>query len=95
MAYHEEDDHKWKKIDLSIDYMILGEFGAGAVLITFGVILGKCNLLQLWVLATIELVFYCLNEAIVIDIFKIKDIGGSMVIHTFGAVFGISASFFF
>jgi ammonium transporter Rh len=49
----------------------------------------------LWVLATIEVIFYCLNEAIVIEIFKIADIGGSIVIHTFGAVFGIAASFFF
>jgi hypothetical protein len=29
------------------------------------------------------------------EIFKIADIGGSIVIHTFGAVFGIAASFFF
>ena len=45
MAYHEDENHEWFKIPLNVDYMILGEFGAGAVLITFGVILGKCNLL--------------------------------------------------
>ena len=64
-------------------------------MITFGVILGKCSLLQLWVLSIIELFIYCLNEAILVEIFEVYDIGGSMVIHTFGAVFGIAASFFF
>jgi ammonium transporter Rh len=73
----------------------MADFCAGAILITFGVILGKCSLFQLWILASIEVVFYCLNEAIVMEIFKIMDIGGSMVIHTFGACFGIAASFFF
>ena len=41
------------------------------------------------------MVFYCLNEAIIMEIFKVLDIGGSMVIHTFGAYFGLAASFFF
>jgi len=35
------------------------------------------------------------NEAIGIKILKVTDIGGSMVIHTFGAYFGLAASFFF
>ena len=73
----------------------MADFGAGAVLITFGVLLGKVSLFQLFVIATIEVFFYCLNEAILLSIFKVYDIGGSMVIHTFGAVFGIVASFFF
>ena len=90
-----EENHEWKKIKLDITSMVVGDFGAGCVLITFGVILGKCSLMQLWCLATIELFFYCMNEAILFNIFKIFDIGGSMVIHTFGAVFGIAASFFF
>jgi len=46
-------------------------------------------------MATIEMFFYCLNEAILIDIFKVMDIGGSMVIHTFGAFFGLSVAFFY
>ena len=75
--------------------MIAGDFAAAAVLITFGVILGKCNLLQLWVLATIEILIYSLNETILVKIFDVRDIGGSMVIHTFGAAYGIAASFFF
>lgn len=75
--------------------MILADFGAGAVLISFGAILGKCSIFQLWVMATFEVFFYTLNEAILIEIFKVYDIGGSMVIHTFGAFFGLGVSFFY
>lgn len=52
------------KISLDIPALIIGDFGAGAVLISFGAILGKCSLSQLWCLATLEIIFYGLNEAI-------------------------------
>ena len=80
---------------MNYEHLILADFGAGAVLISFGVILGKCSIFQLWVMTTIEVFFYCLNEAILIEIFKVFDIGGSMVIHIFGAFFGLSVTFFY
>jgi len=46
-------------------------------------------------MATFEVFFYCLNEAILTDIFKVMDIGGSMIIHTFGAFFGLSVALFY
>ena len=49
----------------------------------------------MWVLATLEIVFYGLNEAIGAGLFKAVDIGGSMYVHTFGAYFGVAASYFF
>jgi hypothetical protein len=36
-----------------------------------------------------------MNEAIVVEIFKIYDIGGSIVIHAFGAFFGLSVCLFY
>jgi hypothetical protein len=41
MALVEEEFHK---ITLDIPSLIIGDFGAGAVLITFGAILGKCTM---------------------------------------------------
>lgn len=46
-------------------------------------------------MATLEVFFYCINEAIVVEIFRIYDIGGSIVIHAFGAFFGISVAVFY
>ena len=54
----------WHKVQIELPNLIMGDFGAAAVLITFGAILGKCSLMQLWILATWEIVFYSLNEAI-------------------------------
>jgi ammonium transporter Rh len=90
-----EKAHEWEKIHLNYDMLFLADFGAGAVLISFGVILGKCSIFQLWVMTTIEVFFYCLNESVLIEVFKVFDIGGSMVIHMFGAFFGLSVTFFY
>jgi ammonium transporter Rh len=46
-------------------------------------------------MATIEIFVYCCNEAILMNIFKAADIGGSMVIHAFGAYFGLSVALFY
>ena len=93
--FYHDPNHEWKKIELSLKYMILADFAAGAVLISFGAILGKCSLFQLWAMATFEVFFFCINEAIVVEIFNIYDIGGSIVIHTFGAFFGVSVALFY
>jgi ammonium transporter Rh len=45
MTAHDKTKISWHKIGIDIQSMILADFCAGAVLITFGVILGKCNLL--------------------------------------------------
>jgi hypothetical protein len=63
-----EKPHEWEKIHLNYDMLFLADFGAGAVLISFGVILGKCSIFQLWVMTTIEVFFYCLNESVLIEV---------------------------
>lgn len=95
MYYSVGPDYVWHKIDLSLENLFLAEFGAGAVLITYGALLGKIGLFQLWILAVIEMFFFCLNEAILAKIFKVNDVGGSMVIHMFGAYFGLAAALFY
>lgn len=95
MSYYGDGEGHFHKIELDVKSLIYADFGAGSVLIAFGAILGKVNLMQLWVLATIQMVFYCLNEAILMNIFFAMDIGGSMVIHAFGAYYGLAAAFFY
>ena len=93
--WHQLFEGHWEKISLDITSLIAGDFGAGAVMITFGAVLGKINLSQLWLLATLEVIFYALNETICVLEFKAVDMGGSMYVHTFGAYFGLAACYFF
>ena len=93
--WHQVFDGHWAKISLDITSLIAGDFGAGAVLISFGAVLGKLSLAQLWCLGTLEIIFYGLNETICVTHFKAVDMGGSMYVHTFGAYFGLAATYFF
>lgn len=83
----------WKKIELSLTNFILADFACAAVLITFGACLGKVTKpSQLITIAILEIIFYAINEEIGKEL-HISDIGGSMVIHTFGAYFGLGVSY--
>lgn len=45
-------------------------------------------------MAFIEVIFYSLNLGIGVHKLYVNDIGGSIFIHTFGAYFGLSCSYF-
>ncbi len=80
-----------------IEQFILAEFGAASLLIAAGAILGRIKMHQYLVLGLLFIPFYIINELIVVDDYfnfvgKIADTGGSIVIHAFGAIFGISAA---
>jgi len=82
-----------------IEQFILAEFGAASLLIAAGAILGRIKMYQYILLALIFIPFYLFNEHIVVDdcfhfVGKVADTGGSIVIHAFGAIFGISAAVF-
>ena len=89
-----EDGH-FEKIPVTIESLIIGDVAAGAVLISFGAILGKTTWTQLFVFATLEVIFFGLNETICVVYFGAVDMGGSMYLHTFGAYFGVAATYFF
>jgi ammonium transporter Rh len=85
----------------TIEKLILAEFAAASLLITAGAVLGRLKMHQYLVLGILFVAAYMMNEAIVINgatslIPKgsFADTGGSIVIHAFGAIFGISAAFF-
>ncbi len=82
-----------------IEQFILAEFGAASLLIAAGAILGRIKMYQYLILGLLFIPFYMLNELIIVDdhfhfIGKVADTGGSIVIHAFGAIFGISAAIF-
>lgn len=85
----------FEKIGVDIPALILGDFGAAVVLVSFGAILGKCNLVQLWLFGTMEVIFYTMNEALCLGLLGGCDMGGCIVVHTFGAYFGLAACAFF
>ena len=93
--YYFNKNHDWMKINISLYDLFNADFGAAALLITFGAILGKCNIFQLWCIATIEMFIYTVNETIIYDIWQVDDIGGSMTIHVFGAYFGVACALFY
>jgi ammonium transporter Rh len=77
-----------------IDKFILAEFGAASLLICAGACLGRLKMWQYIVLAALFIPFYMFNEWIVLEkgfgwIGSFVDTGGSIVIHAFGAMFGM------
>jgi ammonium transporter Rh len=90
-----EGEVELKKLDIDLSSMVTGDFGAAAAMITFGCVLGKCNLQQLFFLIFWEMIWYGLNGAIGFNLIKATDMGGSMFIHTFGAYYGLAATYFF
>jgi len=79
---------------LKIDFMAFlnGNFAVAAVLISFGGLIGKVSPTQLLVLTLVELTCYCANKVYLLTNFlDIADCGGTIIIHVFGAYFGLAA----
>ncbi len=82
-----------------IDRLILAEFGAASLLICAGAVLGRVKLYQYILLGILFIPCYAFNEWLLADgglglITKgnFVDIGGSIVIHAFGALFGLGVA---
>lgn len=87
-------------VDSDIDRLILAEFGAASLLICAGAVLGRLKMAQYMLLGLLFIPFYALNEWILLDgglglieHGRFVDTGGSIVIHAFGALFGIGVAF--
>jgi ammonium transporter Rh len=80
---------------IEIEKLILAEFAAASLLICAGAVLGRLKMIQYIVLGIFFILCYMLNEWIVLGggfgILKggFVDTGGSIVIHAFGAIFGL------
>eukprot|EP00440_Ansanella_granifera_P043749 gb/GFBE01047409.1/.p1 GENE.gb/GFBE01047409.1/~~gb/GFBE01047409.1/.p1 ORF type:complete len:433 (+),score=110.12 gb/GFBE01047409.1/:1-1299(+) len=83
-------------INMKLDFMDIlnGNFAVAAVLISFGGLIGKVSPSQLLVLTLVELFCYCANKVFFLtNMLAIADCGGTIIIHVFGAYFGLAACF--
>ncbi|CAF3358156.1 unnamed protein product [Rotaria sp. Silwood1] len=78
---------------IDIERIIVADFVAAAILISFGAVLGKTNATQLIIMAFIEVLLQSANEFLGLKRFCAYDIGESMFVHVFGAYFGLAVSY--
>lgn len=84
---------------LIIDELIMAEFAAASLLICAGAVLGRMKMPQYLVLGALFVPCYMLNEWIILEngfglipVGKFADTGGSIIIHAFGALFGLGVA---
>ncbi|XP_034555830.1 ammonium transporter Rh type A [Notolabrus celidotus] len=80
------------KIKVSIFKIINADFGTATVLISFGAVLGKTSPLQLLIMTILEITIFSINEHLVATVLQANDVGASMIIHAFGAYFGLAVA---
>uniref|UniRef100_A0A670YDQ4 Rh family C glycoprotein n=1 Tax=Pseudonaja textilis TaxID=8673 RepID=A0A670YDQ4_PSETE len=80
------------KILIGVESLINADFCVGSVCIAFGAILGKVSPVQLLIMTLFQVTLFSINEYILLDLLHVKDAGGSMTIHTFGAYFGLTVT---
>ena len=86
-----KDNSEWEE---SFDFLYLMKaiFTSSSVLITLGSVLGKLSIIQYVIMAIFETIFSSLNYQLCEEKLRIYDYGGSLYIHTFGAIFAIAVS---
>jgi ammonium transporter Rh len=82
-----------------MDRLLLAEFAAASLLICAGAVLGRLKMHQYLVLAVLFVPCYAFNEWVVLSGGlgliagkAVTDTGGSIVIHAFGAIFGLGVA---
>ncbi|CAB1340474.1 unnamed protein product [Coregonus sp. 'balchen'] len=80
------------KIKVSVFKMINADFSTATVLISFGAVLGKTSPVQLLIMTILEITIFGINEHLVAEILGANDVGASMIIHAFGAYFGLAVA---
>jgi len=77
---------------ISIETLLFGEFCAASILIAIGAPLGRMKMEQYVLMAFLFTIVYFINEWLILDsghFAGFQDTGGSVVIHAFGAYFGL------
>ncbi|KAJ1372702.1 hypothetical protein KIN20_034925 [Parelaphostrongylus tenuis] len=77
---------------LGVPEMMCADNSCAVVLITMGVLLGRMTPVQFLLLAFLETSISVLVDHIVFNILHVNDGGRSLVVHAFGAYFGLAAA---
>uniref|UniRef100_A0A8C9WYA7 Ammonium transporter Rh type A n=1 Tax=Sander lucioperca TaxID=283035 RepID=A0A8C9WYA7_SANLU len=80
------------KIKVSIFKIINADFSTATVLISFGAVLGKTSPVQLLIMTILEITIFSINEHLVATVLEANDVGASMIIHAYGAYFGLAVA---
>lgn len=80
--------------EVHLPALINGLFAAAALLISFGAVIGKVSPMQLIIMAVIEILFYTFNKVVLLENYVgLADDGGTIIIHMFGAFFGLGCAY--
>lgn len=88
----------WKLVDWSqkitvfAEDIIMGDYAATTCLISFCALMGRFSLGTHLLIAIFETIAFDINLRIFATEIKAFDVGGAMVVHMFGAVFGLTVS---
>ncbi|XP_006905327.1 ammonium transporter Rh type C [Pteropus alecto] len=77
---------------VGVENLINADFCVGSVCVAFGAILGKVSPIQLLIMVSLSCTARDCHELDRPLVPKVKDAGGSMTIHTFGAYFGLTVT---
>ena len=82
----------WDKISLKFDNLTKIDYISATVLISLGVLIGKLSISQYFLIVICETFIAAFNFCLCYEELHALDNGGSLYIHTFGAIFGIVVS---
>uniref|UniRef100_A0A914C273 Ammonium transporter AmtB-like domain-containing protein n=1 Tax=Acrobeloides nanus TaxID=290746 RepID=A0A914C273_9BILA len=91
-GFTSEEFLKDKVFTISIDQILTADFAAAVVLITMGSLLGKLSPAQYLIMAFLEVPAALITEHFIVHGLHVNDVGGSIIVHAFGAYFGLAAS---
>ncbi|NWX17803.1 RHBGB protein, partial [Aegotheles bennettii] len=80
------------KIYVGAQSMVSADFCTATVLISTGAIRGRVNPIQMLLLTLLGVTLFTINEYILLSLMGVRDSGGSLTVHTFGAYFGLMVS---
>ncbi|XGW05500.1 hypothetical protein V3C99_016113 [Haemonchus contortus] len=87
-----EEFAKEGKFSVGVAELLSGDFTAAIILISMGAMLGKLSPTQYIIMALIETPVSLFVEHHVIHTFHVNDVGDSIVVHAFGAYFGLACA---